>query len=82
MLDLLEKPPISGTKKHRNLHGDFMLPFCHYKYQFFQIESEYMWIFRTKKQFPKKLSGVNGFNGRRQSVSDIDWPSISAETLS
>ena len=40
---------------------------------------------------PTKVKQVNDrppvghmsvFNGRRQSVSDIDWPSISAETLS
>lgn len=48
-----------------------MLLFCHRKYQFSQIESEYTQIFWQKKQFEKNYRARIVFNGIRKKMEGL-----------
>ena len=68
---ILQKVTLFRNWKTPQRPRDFLTPFWHYRYGFFQIESKKMSNIRPKTQFAKNLSGVNVFNELRQLLSSV-----------
>ena len=63
--------PLSGTERHYNLYGDVLIPFCHHRNCFSQIESQKMLIVGERRNLQKIYRARIVFNERCQLVSDI-----------